>query len=80
MRSEKSYTKLEKVILRERKLKWFGQKILVLGFQWKYVESTASNISMQKWASSDDDVSNYSEKYEVHTQTHTHTHTHTHTE
>ncbi len=62
MRSEKPYTKLEYVILKKHDLKCFRQKKSILGFQWKYVRSIASNILMQIQVSSSDSTSGYSEK------------------
>ncbi len=79
MRSEKPYTKLEYVILRKHALRWFGQKVLIFGFQWKYVESISSNILMQIWVSSDDSTCSYNDTcmyihwyttQENHTQSH----------
>ncbi len=59
MRSGKPYIKSVNVILRKCDLKWFGKKILISCFQWKYVESIASYILAQIWVSSDDHMSNY---------------------
>ncbi len=62
MRSEKSYTKSKNVILRKLDLKWFGRKISIFGFQWKYIESIGSKILTQIRVSSDDPTSNNIEK------------------
>ncbi len=64
MRSEKPDTKLENVIMRKHAVKYFGEKMSLFGFQWKYVESIASNSLMQVQVSFDDSTSNYSEKHE----------------
>ncbi len=52
------------VVLRKHNLKWFGQKISVFGFQWKYAEGLPSNIWMQIRVSSDESISTYSKKHE----------------
>ncbi len=45
-------------------------------FQQKYVESTASNILMQIWISSDDSTFSYNEKHERYTTNRNHSQSH----
>ncbi len=68
MRSEKPYTKSENLIWRKHELKWFGQKISIFCFQWKYVESVADNMLTPIRVSSYDSMSNYSKKHERYTK------------
>ncbi len=56
MLSEKPYIKSENAILRKHDPKWFGQRISIFGFQWKYVESITNNILIQIWFSSHDSM------------------------
>ncbi len=46
MRPEKPYTKVENVILGKHDLKWFGPKISIFGFPWKYVQGMSNKFSV----------------------------------